>query len=172
MEASELGCPRCGCALFEGRAGAVALMGCGRCVGIWLDNDSAQSALATADEGVAQMASRASTNALVEVNLAAPVGCPVCKRVLQRVTEPKSEVRVDVCGAHGTWFDRYELGLVLQAAHPRRSPPTSYGGATPHFREGANPEIREAASVFATGAVSLAAIAGLALSEFGGGERR
>jgi Zn-finger nucleic acid-binding protein len=171
IEAAHLDCPRCATALFEGKSGDVTLLGCGRCGGIWLDNESARSALAKADEGVAQLAQLASVNAQVNVSVMPPVACPVCKRGLQRIQEPKSEARIDVCGEHGTWFDRYELGLVLQAAHQRAAAPTTYGGATPDFREGANTEVRDFLTIFATGTGAILAGAVMADQELEKGKR-
>src|SRR5262249_51902570 len=80
-----------------------------------------------------------------------PVHCPVCSRMLQRASVTRAAVTIDLCAEHGTWFDRYELGLVLDAVHPRTAPPVEYHGATPDFHEGANPELREFGTVVAQG---------------------
>jgi len=51
-------------------------------------------------------------------SLAGPVryvGCPVCSELmLRRNFGETSGVVVDVCSAHGVWFDRGELGTILE----------------------------------------------------------
>jgi Zn-finger nucleic acid-binding protein len=43
------------------------------------------------------------------------VPCPVCKQMMNRVNFAHcSNVIVDVCRAHGTWFDRDELRRVVE----------------------------------------------------------
>jgi Zn-finger nucleic acid-binding protein len=161
LPATALSCPRCKAPLFAGDAGGAILQGCGLCGGIWLDNDSARKALSNATEEAAALAARASSRASSDVSVAAPVACPVCARGLVRRKATRHEVLIDVCNEHGTWFDRYELGLVLDAARPTATQPVAYTGPTPDFHAGANPEAREFASVFATGAAALAS--GLAM---------
>lgn len=161
MTASGLACPRCGGPLFDGQAGRATLHGCGRCGGVWLDNTSAQAALTAEGAAVAELARRASARAAFDADRAPPIDCPVCGRGLQRLQATKEMVWIDACSEHGTWFDRYELGLVLDASRP---PPAQaahqYTGPPPDFREGANPELKQVASIFATGTVAL--LAGLA----------
>lgn len=168
VEAAEAQCPRCELPLFEGRAGEIAMLGCGRCGGIWLDNAAAQRALATMDEAVVALADQASRQAAFTVDVGRTISCPTCRRPMGRTRAPKSGIYIDVCGAHGTWFDRYELGVVMEALRPKAAPQaTTYDGPTPDFREGANPELKQLASVFGYGVMGIlgaAAGAGIAVA--------
>jgi Zn-finger nucleic acid-binding protein len=151
-------CPRCALPLVEGRAGEVVLRGCGGCGGVWLDNESARHALNEPATGAIELAKRASGRASRHPDRVALVRCPTCRATLGRVAHPTG-LEIDVCPAHGTWFDGDELARVLEAAHPHAKAPAApwveYQAATPDFRKGANPELGELARIFATGALSL-----------------
>ena len=41
--------------------------------------------------------------------------CPVCAAPMSEVAVPNTTVKVDVCAAHGTFFDRLELASAYQA---------------------------------------------------------
>lgn len=149
-------CPRCGLPLFEGQANGVAMLGCGRCGGVWLDNESAQRAVAAFDAAVVALADQASSRAAVTPETSALVSCPVCQKLMPRTRAPKSGIQIDVCTEHGTWFDRYELGIVLDALRPPRPvEAVSYSGPIPDFREGANPEIKEFGKIFGLGLLGM-----------------
>jgi Zn-finger nucleic acid-binding protein len=135
--------------------------------GIWLDNESARKALSSPGAGAQTeaLARRASSRTSLDADAFQPIACPVCGVGLRRIVVSREEVRLDVCAEHGTWFDRYELGLVLQASRSPAPPPaTGYHGPTPDFRAGANPELSQLGSIFATGAGALAGAAALALA--------
>jgi Zn-finger nucleic acid-binding protein len=112
-------CPRCDLALYEGKTAAVTLLGCGECGGIWLDNTNAQRAVASIDAQVLELASRASSHARHDVDRSPPVRCAECRAPLRRVKTTRLAVEVDVCAEHGTWFDRGELRVVLEALTAR-----------------------------------------------------
>jgi Zn-finger nucleic acid-binding protein len=115
-------CPRCDLALYQGRTAAVTLLGCGECGGIWLDNTNAQRAVASIDAQVLELATRASSHARHEVDRSPPVRCAECRATLRRVKTTRLAVEVDVCAEHGTWFDRDELRVVLEAMTVVRAP--------------------------------------------------
>ncbi|MBI5535917.1 MAG: zf-TFIIB domain-containing protein [Deltaproteobacteria bacterium] len=113
---TDLKCPRCELGLFEGRTSNVVMNGCGACGGLWLDNDGSRLVVAKVDNDVAELASRAEANATNEVDtVAGGLPCPVCQAVLKRVHVSKADLDLDICGAHGTWFDRGELQKVMNA---------------------------------------------------------
>lgn len=114
---SDLKCPRCELALFEGRTSNVLMCGCGACGGLWLDNDGSRRIVSTVDSEVAQLASRAQANATHDVDtVAGGLPCPVCQSPLKRVRISKADLDLDICGAHGTWFDPGELQKVMNAS--------------------------------------------------------
>lgn len=170
IDAAEAKCPRCNLALFEGRANEIAMLGCGRCGGIWLDNAAAQRAIATMDEAVVALADQAAARAALNVAIGSVVPCPVCEGLMRRTQAPGSGIWIDVCAKHGTWFDRYELGVVLEALRPKAAPQaTTYSGPTPDFREGANPELKQFAKVLGLGVLGLVgAAAGAGAAAVGG----
>ena len=53
------------------------------------------------------------------------IACPTCGAVAQRSLAGQARVEIDVCPAHGTWFDRNELERVAQAHAAARA----YGSA-------------------------------------------
>jgi Zn-finger nucleic acid-binding protein len=160
IAASAATCPRCGLPLFEGNANEIAMLGCGRCGGIWLDNTSAQRVVQTFDRAVVALADQVSTRAAFSVDLASAIACPTCRGPLARTRSPQSGIWIDVCGEHGTWFDRYELGVVFEALAPKAAPAaTTYDGPTPDFREGANPELKELGKLLGYGVLGMVGMA-------------
>lgn len=103
---------------------------------MWLDNASAHRVLATRDPATVDLAARADARARARAAARlATARCPVCAQPLSTTIEPRSGVELDLCAAHGTFFDRYELGLVVRAwgrtpAQLAPAPPA----AVPDFR--------------------------------------
>jgi Zn-finger nucleic acid-binding protein/DNA-directed RNA polymerase subunit RPC12/RpoP len=108
-------CPRCQLPLFRGQDDSVILHGCGRCGGIWLDNASGQALVKRSETSTIELVERAGARARFDAERHPPVACPVCAAACARVVLDKGDAVVDVCGEHGTWFDRYELALVAHA---------------------------------------------------------
>ena len=121
LAAAAMTCPRCVQPLFEGAADDIVLHGCGACGGIWLDNAaSTRIADGVSSPEVKALADRAARRALPANPDTRPAGipCPVCRAPLARVRAPRGAIALDVCAAHGTWFDRYELTGLMYAVHP------------------------------------------------------
>jgi Zn-finger nucleic acid-binding protein len=114
-------CPRCGLELFVGRAPEVTMHGCGRCGGIWLDNENTQVALKGMSPPAKEMLSRITSNATTEVDKASAIMCPSCHKALDRVD--RAGITLDLCNEHGTWFDRTELYRLVDAMAPKPVPP-------------------------------------------------
>jgi Zn-finger nucleic acid-binding protein len=126
----ELRCPHCRRRLVSVRAGQVELAGCGSCGGIWIDNDSARRVLASPDDVVGKLADRAGTNAPNPPRRQTSPACPRCAEVLDRLAS--HGIDLDVCVAHGTWFDAFELGRLtdLLLGRGRTSPRRADGTVT------------------------------------------
>ena len=112
-----LRCPHCDRGLARVKLGEVELHGCGRCAGIWIDNDDAAKVIAAPDRAFWQLANSAARLAQLGRTLQPRPQCPVCARTLVR-TEAH-ELVLDLCADHGTWFDAGELGTLVMKLRAR-----------------------------------------------------
>jgi len=127
---SEHACPRCREQLYVGQASGVTLHGCGRCGGVWLGSACARRIAEALPGDAIELAGRVSKNAQGEVTTLAPVACPLCSAPMTRTRAAAAGVELDVCGAHGTWYDRHELeqiAAVLSNSAWRTGPGGSAG---------------------------------------------
>jgi Zn-finger nucleic acid-binding protein len=104
-----------------------AVSGCRTCCGLWLDNEaSVGAARGTLHPAVVELAAR--VDAHVEpvqheggAYRVAPAAlgeyrrCPQCGAALSATKVSRARIALDVCAAHGTWFDRHELRTLLNA---------------------------------------------------------
>lgn len=97
--------------------GKTELRECPKCEGIWADAGALQQICADREQqaavlGVAIPIPQPLNAPLESVRY---VPCPVCRQLMHRVNFARcSHVVVDVCRAHGTWFDRDELRRVVE----------------------------------------------------------
>ena len=113
-------CPHCDQDLHEAKVSGVTLCGCGRCGGIWLDNAGSTRVARALERDVVNMADRASRTATTPFGSAKKaLPCPVCVAALSRTEH--AGIALDVCTAHGTWFDRDELQEVSRRNMAKRS---------------------------------------------------
>lgn len=118
-----LPCPRCREPLFPVRGQVCTLHSCGSCCGIWLDNEHAAKLAGQVDRELLALASRVSLGrASGSPERRAGVPCPSCSATMTVTAAPVGGVDVDVCNAHGTWFDKDELTAILAARAPRSRP--------------------------------------------------
>lgn len=98
---------------------------CGRCAGMWLSHELLQSAVRTAREQAIPgdvapppppppvVRAGGTTGPAAKAPFYRP--CPVCgSRMLRKNWGARSGVIVDVCSAHGVWFDADELAAILR----------------------------------------------------------
>lgn len=123
-ERSDFACPRCDARLFAGQADGVSMLGCGLCGGIWLDNEAAQRVTQHFSERVVELATRASQSAQRRPDVRAVAKCASCRAEMGRRTY--GQVSVDVCQAHGTWFDAGELAALLAPMRPVQMAPATF----------------------------------------------
>ena len=132
MSANELTCPRCEHVLVGMMVFGAKLNRCDTCEGLWVPAAFVE-ALATKPEVRARLhplAERASAQPPRPEprGLAQPAACAECGTKMQRFAVATSRVTIDACKAHGTWFDKDELGKVLafMQANPSATlrPPT------------------------------------------------
>jgi Zn-finger nucleic acid-binding protein len=117
-------CPRClpgaGATLAPRQLGSTSLLECPRCGGTWLDASTVASLVSEHDRQAALATALPGLSGAVAPPNPAREGavrylkCPACARLMNRQNfGRRSGVVVDVCRAHGVWFDAGELGEVV-----------------------------------------------------------
>lgn len=111
-------CPRCRVSMESVLVGKTHLEECPQCEGIWVDAQSLQAICADTEQQSAVLGMPSSAPepeegaALEKVHY---VPCPVCKDLMNRVNFAHcSNVIVNVCREHGTWFDKDALRRVVE----------------------------------------------------------
>jgi Zn-finger nucleic acid-binding protein len=110
-------CPRCHVEMNAVALGSTSLQECPRCEGIWVDATALQQICADRERqaAVLGMPGPPPTSGPVTMEKVSYIPCPVCKQLMNRVNFAHcSNVVVDVCRTHGTWFDRDELRRVVE----------------------------------------------------------
>lgn len=98
------------------RIGNSSLRECPRCDGIWADPETLQEICTQREKqaAVLSMPAPATQAASPEMHFRY-LPCPVCHKLMNRVNFAQgSHVVLDVCRAHGTWFDRDELRCTVE----------------------------------------------------------
>jgi Zn-finger nucleic acid-binding protein len=97
--------------------GKTHLEECPRCEGVWADADSLQQICADQEQQAAVLG-QATSQSAPPVNIEEHIHyipCPVCKNLMNRVNFAHcSQVIVNVCRQHGTWFDKDELHRIVE----------------------------------------------------------
>jgi Zn-finger nucleic acid-binding protein len=116
VSGSERPCPRCKTATRAVTVGKTDLRECPRCEGLWADKESLQQICTDREQQSALLGVAAPVpagrNPLEKIKY---VPCPVCNQLMHRTNFARcSNVIVDVCGRHGTWFDKDELRRIVE----------------------------------------------------------
>lgn len=135
-------CPACSKAMAGSRIGELDVQACLACGGLWLDRATFEQ-LGTSRERQGAVLGALPAPSLPSASL--PGGspeavryrpCPSCQQRMNRVNYARrSGVILDVCKAHGLWFDRDELRRVLAFIE---------GGGLDRARERELEELKEA----------------------------
>jgi Zn-finger nucleic acid-binding protein len=109
-------CPRCQAGMKTVAIGSISLLECSLCEGIWVDVDSLQQICAEREKQAAVLGMPAPPDEPLEIEKHIRyVPCPACHQLMNRVNFAHcSHVIVDVCKAHGTWFDKDELRRTVE----------------------------------------------------------
>ena len=136
-------CPRCPHALADdAEQGGIA---CAACGGVFVEHASLARLVGSARPSDGAQHARHAAHVPSTGKTAGYVRCPTCRQPMTPMNFGKrSGIVVDACREHGTWFDRGELGAVLDFVRA--------GGIEPdvaaHDRESLDPEaqrvVREA----------------------------
>lgn len=130
-------CPHCRKRLVGVDVDGVKLQGCGRCGGVWVDNESALRILGAPKRIFVELSTRAAKNAQIGATRSSQPVCAVCPALLDKTVIHR--ITLDICSDHGSWFDAHELAaltrVLLGEATPARpaapnSVPCSGCGAT------------------------------------------
>jgi Zn-finger nucleic acid-binding protein len=98
--------------------GGTSLRECPKCDGLWVDTASLEHICAERERqaavlGMTQPPGAPASGAIEDKVRYLP--CPECRKLMNRVNFASySNVIVDVCKSHGTWFDRDELRRVVE----------------------------------------------------------
>jgi Zn-finger nucleic acid-binding protein len=113
-------CPRCDALLVGQLVGDVLLDMCEACAGVFVDATALERILRERRQARAEAIFGALTSATVDAGNPdgrVYVKCPVCHATMnRRMFARGARVIVDVCRAHGTWFDAGELPKVIDFA--------------------------------------------------------
>jgi Zn-finger nucleic acid-binding protein len=108
-------CPVCRVSMLHGTLRDVRLHECPKCFGLWLDSATFAQVCRSAEQ---QSAILGSAQPAPWSNPLGPIRylrCPQCNDLMHRMNFARcSGVIVDVCRAHGTWFEVNELHRIVQ----------------------------------------------------------
>lgn len=114
-------CPRCASPLTTHSTTVALLQGCLACGGIFVDRESRIRMIQTVDAAVCAASDLAAAHARWAPDTAARISCPCCRGSMTVTRVAAGGVDIDVCDAHGAWFDRHELRKFLDALVAQRS---------------------------------------------------
>jgi len=115
---SVLKCPRCAVDMKSVTIGNAPVRECSRCEGLWLEArefqlicaDREHQSLVLGDAFAHEQKPRKAYETQVRY-----IPCPHCRQLMNRINFAKcSDVIVDVCKGHGTWFDKDELRQIVE----------------------------------------------------------
>jgi len=118
-EQKELPCPRCEKPLRARLVGDIVIDECGQCAGLFLDQIAIKRVVTDRAQSRAETLlgelPRAQTAALPGPGERLYVKCPSCRVIMNRkLFAAGAGVIVDVCRAHGTFFDAGELPQIIE----------------------------------------------------------
>lgn len=125
MPVSMRSCPLC-TVPFERRVVAGVMFDeCQQCGGVFLDRQTQERVDAEPARGNALIAGLShGADKCVPSSWRPLLPCPACRNMMQRAQSPSPWVVLDVCRAHGTFYDAGELPYVVEVArrHAQRTP--------------------------------------------------
>ena len=116
----QLKCPGCGAALAFVAIGAVPLVECGACDGVWVAAEAFEQLCADreAQAAVLHRAAARTAGAVKAERKLRYRPCPRCGKMMNRINFGRiSGAVVDVCRAHGTFLDAGELQQIAAFIH-------------------------------------------------------
>ncbi len=114
-----LACLRCGTSMHDADIDGMTVTQCPSCGGAWVSADVVASLRRRSNDELRAYVARGEVLALARTPRA-PLACPVCRAPMERAALADTVHDVDVCKAHGTWFDRTELAAFMDREKLRR----------------------------------------------------
>jgi Zn-finger nucleic acid-binding protein len=114
-----LACLRCAESMRDAEIDGMAVSQCPRCGGAWVPADVAASLRRRSNDELRAYVVRGEMLALARPSREA-LTCPICSAPMECVPLAETVHDVDVCKAHGTWFDRTELIAFMDREKTRR----------------------------------------------------
>ncbi len=114
-----LACLRCSASMNDAVIDGMSVTQCPRCGGAWVSTEAAARLRRTSNDELRAHVVRGEILALARPPRA-KLACPVCKAPMECVPLGETVHDVDVCKAHGTWFDRTELVAFMDREKLRR----------------------------------------------------
>lgn len=115
-------CPRCRDTLIAVSAGGGEIIPgvrtCHKCGGVFADNDASKKIVSSLDRLLLEIGFQAAAGKRPVRDpreLARALTCPECLVAMRRVRIESAACEIDVCPAHGSWFDTGELQDVMRA---------------------------------------------------------
>jgi Zn-finger nucleic acid-binding protein len=113
-------CPRCRDTLIAVSAGEIipGIRTCHKCGGVFADNDASKKIVSSLDRLLLEIGFQAAAGKRPVTDpreLARALTCPECLVAMRRVRIESAACEIDVCPAHGSWFDTGELQDVMRA---------------------------------------------------------
>jgi len=100
--------------MLRGSLRDVPLHECAKCYGLWLGTATFEHICRNAEQKAAALGSARPVGGPVAIAPVRYVRCPQCNDLMHRLNFAHcSGVIVDVCRAHGTWFDANELHRIV-----------------------------------------------------------
>ncbi len=97
--------------------GKTEVQECPRCEGLWVDTASLEQICSDREKqaAVVGLGTTAPPAGIMMEDKVRYLPCPVCHKLMNRVNfAHHSNVVVDLCKGHGTWFDRDELRRIVE----------------------------------------------------------
>jgi Zn-finger nucleic acid-binding protein len=111
-------CPRCKAGLSLLRIGDIGLRECQRCEGVWSDAITFENICADRESHAMVMQWSGTKHENLQKTAIQYVPCPECKKLMNRNNFARSSgVIIDICKAHGVWFDAEELPRIVEFIH-------------------------------------------------------
>lgn len=107
-------CPRCREALVESEL-TTGVTYCEKCGGVFADVPATQRIVSRMDRMLQEIGFRAAFGKARKNHEPRELTCPECLITMQQQRIESAACTVDVCPAHGTWFDTGELEDVMRA---------------------------------------------------------